>query len=265
MASWLGKLMELPLSLRSGFTQQILHFEDCGVQVVTTALLAEGGYSFVYTAREVTNAPNPAQYAVKKVLVQDSETREIAENECQLLQKLSGVTGFVRCYGVLRRPASSGGQEFWMLLEFCPRGSLVDVLYRKVGSEYEPRTALPEHKVLELLTMVASSVAHLHSMSPPVCHRDLKLENVLGNADGTYVLCDFGSATTRTLPAKRSRREILEEEDRISKYSTLMCESARARTARASLSLDRWLSNCTRVCPFLSFPAQDSMHVVHQT
>ena len=45
---------------------------------------------------------------------------------------------------------------------------------------------------------------------------DLKLENVLGlggDNSGRYVLCDFGSCTTRVLPAERTRSEALAEED----------------------------------------------------
>ena len=53
----------------------VLHFGD--VQVVTTALLAEGGYSYVYSAREV--GVQARVYAAKKVLAQDAETRDVAD------------------------------------------------------------------------------------------------------------------------------------------------------------------------------------------
>jgi uncharacterized hydantoinase/oxoprolinase family protein len=43
----------------------------------------------------------------------------------------------------------------------------------------------------------------------------VKLENVLGAADGQFVLCDFGSATTNILPAQRTRKEAVEEEEHI--------------------------------------------------
>ena len=36
-------------NLRSGFVPQVLQFGE--LQVMTTALLAEGGYSYVYSAR----------------------------------------------------------------------------------------------------------------------------------------------------------------------------------------------------------------------
>ena len=42
----------------------VLQFGD--MQVVTTALLAEGGYSYVYSAREVSS--NARSFAAKKVL-----------------------------------------------------------------------------------------------------------------------------------------------------------------------------------------------------
>lgn len=59
------------------FVPQVLQFGD--LKLVTTALVAEGGYSFVYSAREMSATPR--QFAVKKVLTQDSETREVAETE----------------------------------------------------------------------------------------------------------------------------------------------------------------------------------------
>ena len=61
----------------TGFAPQVLQFED--LKVITTALLAEGGYSFVYSAREMSSSARA--FAVKKVLTQDEETQEIADTE----------------------------------------------------------------------------------------------------------------------------------------------------------------------------------------
>lgn len=198
-------------ALNSGFVPQTLSFE--GTTVVTTALLAEGGYSYIYSAKEVGTSAR--SFAAKKVLAQDRDGRHIAEVEMRLLQQVSGVPGFVRCFGTLSRTVPNKSIEFWMLLEFCPNGSLVDVIYQKKGSEYTRRPPISTPRVLEIIEQVAAALAHLHALDPPITHRDVKLENVLGAADGQFVLCDFGSATTNILPAQRTRKEAVEEEEQI--------------------------------------------------
>ena len=81
--NWLKK------SLGVGHTPIALEFEFRGQKnkVTTTALLAEGGYSFVYQARQ--SQPPHRQFAAKKVLAQDEETRGIAEMELQVLERLA--------------------------------------------------------------------------------------------------------------------------------------------------------------------------------
>ena len=86
----------------------VLHFGD--VQVVTTALLAEGGYSYVYSAREV--GVQARVYAAKKVLAQDAETRDVAEIETACLQQFDGHEGFVRCYGATNKPLPNRAVEY---------------------------------------------------------------------------------------------------------------------------------------------------------
>ena len=127
--SWFGKSLDMVKNLRGGggFSPQVLQFPD--VQVMTTSLLAEGGYSYVYSAREM---PAGRQFAAKKVLTQDAETRQIAEVESSLLMQFNGQPGFVRCYGTLVKDLPTKDHfEYWMLLEFCQKGSLIDLLYRK--------------------------------------------------------------------------------------------------------------------------------------
>ena len=96
--SWLvGKALELSGTLTSSFVPQWLTFGE--TQVITTALLAEGGYSYVYSAREVSSQGR--SFAVKKVIAQDEETCAVAETEMQLLEAFDGQPGFLRCFGRL--------------------------------------------------------------------------------------------------------------------------------------------------------------------
>jgi AP2-associated kinase len=186
------------------------------LRLITTSLIAEGGYSFVYTAREM--APSGSEqgriFALKKVIAQEEETVEIGRAEMRLLSTLPPHPHIIRYYGGSIEHKGRGVSEMYMVLEYCPNGSLVDLVM-------PGQPQLPEAKLLSIFHSVCKAVAHLHSQSPPIAHRDLKLENVLCNASGLYKLCDFGSVTTRRVKPD-SRAERLREEEIISKFSTLM-------------------------------------------
>ncbi|KAL1508751.1 hypothetical protein AB1Y20_004846 [Prymnesium parvum] len=239
--SWFGKVVKGI----AGSAGTIIQFDEC--QVVLTSLLAEGGYSYVYSAREV--GIKGRQFAAKKVLSQDAETRAVAETEIKLLKKFNGHSAFVGCYGTTSKSLPKNQDEYWMLLEFCPNGSLIDLLFRKnKKGDFEKRPELPTEKILEIIEQVAAGIAHMHSFTPPIAHRDLKLENVLGAADGRYVLCDFGSATTSRLEVERTRQQIVVEEERIHKYSTLMYRAPEMcdlyREAEVGEMVDCWALGC---------------------
>lgn len=84
---------------------------------------------------------------------------------------------------------SSEAYEMLILMEYCPGGHLVDYL----NTRLEER--LSESEILRIFSDICLGVAHLHSMTPKIAHRDIKIENVLLKAN-TFKLCDFGSCTT---------------------------------------------------------------------
>lgn len=52
-----------------------------------------------------------------------------------------------------------------------------------------------EHDKLRIFRAVTQGIAAMHAEEPPITHRDVKAENVLQRSDGSWCLCDFGSAT----------------------------------------------------------------------
>lgn len=97
-------------------------------------------------------------------------------------------------------------------MEYCSGGTLLSFIEHQVNR-------LPETNVLRMFSDVVSAVETLHCRNPPICHRDLKLENLLLSSNQKLKLCDFGSCTTRS-KAYVTKDEISREEDRIQMYTT---------------------------------------------
>jgi AP2-associated kinase len=131
-----------------------------------------------------------------------------------------------------------------LLLSGYYPGGLQDAaaLAHSANGPCAPERGFPEHALLHVLGQVASAVAHLHAQDPAVAHRDVKMENVLldcapgecAAGRGRVVLCDFGSATTRA-QVYETRGEMLEEEERIQKFTTAVSSFPRTKRTRLVL------------------------------
>ena len=68
-----------------------------------------------------------------------------------------------------------------------------------------------------------ASVQYLHRQSPPIVHRDIKLENFLLTDQGTIKLCDFGSVTSRVItPDTMQFKEISMASEEMQRNTTPM-------------------------------------------
>lgn len=74
--------------------------------------------------------------------------------------------------------------------------------------------------ITRIFYQTCRAVQHMHSQSPSIIHRDMKIENLLISNEGAIKLCDFGSATmeiyTPNISWSANQRSSLEENVRIS-------------------------------------------------
>ena len=69
----------------------------------------------------------------------------------------------------------------YLVMPFCPDGSES----RHIGS-------MSEADMWRFIRDVASGLAYLHSMNPPIIHQDIKPDNILILRNGDFVITDFG-------------------------------------------------------------------------
>ncbi|XP_064085639.1 uncharacterized protein LOC135200861 isoform X3 [Macrobrachium nipponense] len=176
--------------------------------VTVEDVIAEGGFALVFLVK----GSGGVRYALKRMYVNNEHDLEVARNEINIAKMLNGprtVVGYVDS-GVTH--VGGGVYEVLLLMTFC-RKHLLHFMNDRLS------TGLTEAEVLKIFCDVCDAVTRLHHMNPPIIHRDLKVENILISSEGSYVLCDFGSATSKILCGTTDGVSKVEEE--IQRYTTL--------------------------------------------
>ncbi|XP_060080705.1 cyclin-G-associated kinase-like [Ylistrum balloti] len=180
-------------------------------------VIAEGGFAFVFVAQDIATGKD---YALKRLLANDEEKNKAVMQEIRFLKKLSGhpnIIQFIAAASIDKSTSGHGQAEYLLLTELCSGGQLVDIMNRR-------STPLGCDEVLQAFYQTCRATQHMHRQSPPIIHRDLKVENLLLSSQGSIKLCDFGSATTATHAPDNSwsaiKRSLVEDE--ITKNTTPM-------------------------------------------
>jgi len=141
--------------------------------------LGAGRTSLVWLARERAGGREVALKLPRPWLRSDATLRRMFENEVQITLKLDHAH-VVRAYA-----GHPTGEDAFLALEYCPGGTLDQLLLE--------RGRLPVETATRLVHEVAMGLAHTHERR--VVHRDVKPANVFLDAAGHAKLGDFGTGT----------------------------------------------------------------------
>ncbi|OTF71529.1 Protein tyrosine kinase-like protein [Euroglyphus maynei] len=179
-------------------------------------IIAEGGFSLVFLVK----ANNGIRYALKRLYVNNEHDLAICRREIDIARKLGSHKNIVKLVESSINYCGNEVHEIFMLMQHC-KGQLLHLMNDRL------QTGFTEAEILRIMCDVCEAVARMHHNDPSIIHRDIKVENILISDDGNYMLCDFGSATTKSLQLSDNggRKSALSIEEEIKRYTTLAYRS----------------------------------------
>ncbi|XP_073985942.1 cyclin-G-associated kinase isoform X3 [Rhodnius prolixus] len=184
--------------------------------------------------------------------------------EINVLKKLSGhpyIIQFVAASYLDKSQTGHGMSEYLLLTELYTGGTLVEIMQKNSNG-------LPPDIVTKIIWQTCKAVQHMHAQTPPIVHRDLKVENLLLSNDGKIKLCDFGSATTQVFRPDNSwsaqQRAMLE--DQMNRCTTPMYRAPEVvdtwDNSEIGPAVDVWAIGCLLyVLCFNKHPFEDSSNL----
>lgn len=176
--------------------------------------ISQGGFALVYTCT-ITPAFKGSNIAcLKRVVVPNKWQLTLLRQEVDAMRRLRGnkhVVSYIDSHA--SRLATNKEYEVFLLMEYCENNGLIDLMNTRLVHK------LTESEILTIMYEVTIGVAMCHHLSPPLIHRDIKIENVLIDSAGTFKLCDFGSAV-KYIPPPATPQQLQEVKDDIMQNTT---------------------------------------------
>jgi len=149
-------------------------------------LLAIGGFGTVYLATDTRLGNQPV--AIKDMICADPQEFAIRlsffQREAEILRSLEKLPIVPRVYELIQQ-----GQSAYLVLEYIRGQDLLKLLETNGGKPF------PLEQVVEWGRCICDVLVHMHSLSPPVVHRDIKPDNIMLLPDQRSIkMIDFGTA-----------------------------------------------------------------------
>src|SRR5688572_4602157 len=154
-------------------------FDTIAGRYVLEEPIARGGMATVWKARDEVLARFVALKILDRDLAQDPAFLERFRTEALAAARLAH-PNIVQTYDT---GEDEGGHHF-IVMEYCPGGTLQDLVKRE--------GALPPERAVALVAHICDAIAYAHRHE--VVHRDIKPGNVLVGIDGSVKVGDFGIA-----------------------------------------------------------------------
>ncbi|NEQ66473.1 MAG: protein kinase [Symploca sp. SIO1B1] len=155
-------------------------------QIVT--LLGQGGMGSTYAAVDLANNQRVAIKVVSLRGAQDWKTLELFEREAQVLATLNHpfIPKYLDYFRVDAEEDSPNSDCRFYLVQELVEGESFTTLVERGWKPKEAEVKAIARQVLEILI-------YLHTLVPPIIHRDIKPQNLIRREDGKVYLVDFGT------------------------------------------------------------------------
>jgi len=189
--------------------------------------MAEGGFSTVYSVKKSSNPK--ITYALKRMFVNNVQDLRACRTEIELMHSLLTKPGFpsnnvIQYYSHSIHYYDSEVYEIRLLMENATGGTLLDMMNSRLRSGMRGFESDVIRKVLKDIIQAIAAL-HFHK-NGVIVHRDLKIENILMNGRGDFVICDLGSATMRIVDTEKLEAgEIMGYEEELNKVTTQLYKS----------------------------------------
>ena len=139
-------------------------------------IIGQGGFGSVYKAWDKESKKT---VAIKEITDKSSNYLQQLQREADVLKRVQhpSLPKYERIF--------SAGDAFYLVMEFIEGESLYYIL--------QSQGLVSLEQSLEWIYQIAGAIICLHSVQPPILHRDVKPSNVILKPLGGIVLVDFGS------------------------------------------------------------------------
>ncbi|MHC5725246.1 MAG: serine/threonine protein kinase [Nostoc sp.] len=178
--------MELSLpSTQNSSRMELLHQKEDIIahQYRILDTLGQGGSGTTYLAQDLKSTQQVALKALSLHRMTDWKMMELFEREAKILSQLNhpGIPEYLGYFQI-----ETLEDRYFYIAQQLAEGKTLAALV-------ESRWRTSEDEVRRIAIQILEILIYLHSLKPPVVHRDIKPQNIIRRDDGQVFLVDFGA------------------------------------------------------------------------